>query len=204
MKMFLTLVVAVTMVISALVPLHQVSADEKKMSDAEMEMMKKWHEMATPGEAHKVLEHFIGDWDYTVKWWNAPGTEPEISTGDNESKWIMGGRFIESEAEGTSMGQKFEGMGIIGYDNVKKEYTSVWVDSMSPGMMTATGSYDAEKNQLIETGSYTDPMTGQEKSFRGVTTIIDKDNHTFEFYTEGPDGKEFRQMEITYKRQTQL
>ncbi len=200
MKMFLTLAVAVTMVISALVPLHQASADEKKMSDAEKEMMAKWHEYSTPGDAHKVLDHFVGDWDYTVKWWNAPGTEPAVSTGENEVKWIMGGRFIEADVDGTSMGQKFEGLGIMGYDNVKKVYTNVWIDSMGTGMMTGTGSYDAEKKQLTETGSYTDAMTGEDRTYRGVTTIIDNDNHTYELYTSGADGKEFRQMEITYKR----
>ena len=200
MKMFLTLAVAVTMVISALVPLHQVSADEKKMSDAEMEMMKKWQEMATPGEAHKVLDQFVGDWDYTLKWMSTPGAEPEVSTGENEVKWIMGGRFLEMDVDGKSMGQDVEGLGILGYDNAKKEYTNVWIDSMATGMMTATGSYDAEKNQLTETGSYTDMMTGQEKTFKGVTTFINKDNYTYELYTAGPDGKEFRMMQINYKR----
>ena len=200
MKIFLTLAVAFTLVISALVPLHQVSADEKKMSDAEKEMMAKWHEYSTPGDAHKVLDHFVGDWDYTVKWWNTPGTEPAVSTGENEVKWIMGGRFLEADVDGTSMGQKFEGLGIMGYDNVKKVYTNVWIDSMGTGMMTGTGSYDAEKKQLTETGSYTDPMTGEDRTYRGVTTIIDNDNHTYELYTSGADGKEFRQMEITYKR----
>jgi len=88
----------------------------------------------------------------------------------------------------------------MGYDNVKKVYTNVWIDSMGTGMMTGTGSYDAEKKQLTETGSYTDAMTGEDRTYKGVTTIIDNDNHTYELFTSGPDGNEFRQMEITYKR----
>ena len=42
------------------------------------------------------------------------------STGSSEVKWIMGGRYLEQTATGTSMGQEFHGMGLMGYDNMKK------------------------------------------------------------------------------------
>lgn len=201
MKVFLTLAVAFTMVVSALFGAEFASADEKKMSPEEQQMMKKWMEYATPGEGHKVLEQFVGDWDYTVKWWAAPGTDPEVSTGESDVEWKLDGRFIEAEVEGTSMGEKFKGIGYVGYDNAKKAYVNVWMDNMGTGMMTATGQYDAATKTMTDKGSYTDPMTGQETSFRGVTKFIDKDNYTYELYTVGPDGSEFRMMEITYVRE---
>lgn len=200
MKIFLTLAVAFTLAILSFIPLHQASAQDDKSKDIKAEMMAKWQKNATPGDAHKVLNQFVGDWDYTVKWWNLPGGNPEISTSENEVKWIMGGRFLLMDVEGKSMGQEFQGLGILGYDNAKKEYTNVWIDSMSTGMMIATGSYDVEKKQLTETGSYTDTMTGQDKPYKGVTTFIDKDNYAYELFSVGPDGKELRMMVITYKR----
>lgn len=200
MRNSLTLAVVLALVLSAFSGASLVSADEKQMTPEMKEMMEKWQAYATPAEGHQVLQHFIGDWDYTLKWWNAPGTEPENSTGETEVEWILNGRFIQADVEGMSMGQKFEGMGIIGYDNAKKEYQNVWIDNMGTGMMTGTGQYDAGTKTMTEKGTYTDPMTGQDKSYTGITKIIDNDNHTYELYTPGPDGKEFRMMEIMYTR----
>lgn len=200
MRFFLTTAVVLTLVISAFSISEMTFAQEKEMSPEEQQMMQKWMEYATPGEAHKVLDQFVGDWDYTLKWWNAPGSEPETSSGESEVEWKLDGRFIEADVEGISMGQKFEGLGYIGYDNAKKEYQNVWIDNMGTGMMMGTGQYDVETKTFTEKGTYTDPMTGEAKPYTGVTKIIDNDNHTYELFTPGPDGKEFKMMEITYVR----
>jgi len=175
-------------------------ADQKEDIDKmKTEYMAKWTEYATPSEGHKVLEQLVGNWEYILKYWSSPDTPPEESTGTNDVKWIIGGRFLEMDVNGTSMGQPFEGMGIMGYDNAKKEYVNTWIDSMGTGMMNATGSYDAETKTLTETGSYTDPMAGQQ-TFKGVTKFIDEDNVSYEMYISGPEGKETRVMEINYTR----
>jgi len=46
MKIFLTLALALSFAVLFLTPLHQASADEQKMSDAEKEMMAKWPEVS--------------------------------------------------------------------------------------------------------------------------------------------------------------
>jgi hypothetical protein len=162
-------------------------------------MMEKWKEFSTPNENHQVLGTLVGNWNYTIKWWMSPDAKPEESKGASEIEWIMGGRFIEHTVEGTSMGQPFEGMGIIGYDNEKKQYQSVWIDNMGTGIMTGSGNYDPDTKTLTDQGTFSCPAEGQ-KSYRGVTKIIDKDNFTYEWYMTGPDGKEFRAMEIVYAR----
>lgn len=175
-------------------------ADQKDdMEKMKAEYMAKWQEYATPGEGHKVMEKLVGNWDYSLKYWSSPNNPPEESTGTNNVKWILGDRFLEMDVKGTSMGQPFEGMGIMGYDNAKKQYVNTWIDNMGTGMMNATGSYDAETNSLTETGTYTDPMTGQQ-TFKGVTTFIDADNFTYEMYISTSEGKEMRVMEINYKK----
>lgn len=163
------------------------------------EMMKKWTAYATPGADHQALAPLVGSFAHTIKLWMDPNAQPEISTGSTEAQWILGGRFVESRVTGTSMGQPFEGRGLIGYDNQKKQYTSVWLDNMATGMMAMEGRYDAGTKVLSESGSASCPMEGT-KSFRGVTKIIDDNNHTYEMYTNGPDGKEFKMMEMTYVR----
>jgi hypothetical protein len=161
--------------------------------------MAKWQAYATPGDGHKVMEQWVGNWDYSLKYWSSPNTPPEESTGTNDVKWILGNRFLEMDVKGTSMGPPFEGMGIIGYDNAKKEYVNTWIDNMGTGMMNAVGSYDAETKTMTEKGTYTDPMSGQQ-TFKGVTKFVDADKFTYEMSISTPDGQEMHVMEINYTR----
>ncbi len=175
-------------------------ADQKEdMEKMKAETMAKWQSYATPGEGHKVMEQLAGNWDYSLKYWSSPNTPPKESTGTNHVKWILGNRFLEMDVKGTSMGQPFEGMGIIGYDNAKKEYVNTWIDNMGTGMMNAVGSYDAETKTMTEKGTYTDPMSGQQ-TFKGVTKFVDADNFSYEMSISTPDGQEMRVMKINYTR----
>lgn len=181
-------------------PAQAVDKKDKAMDPAQQEMMAKWAAAATPGENHRVLDALVGSWDHTVQWWMKPGEPPEKSTGTSEARWILGGRFVRQDASGVAMGQPFEGIGTIGFNNVKKEYESVWIDNMATAMMKSTGRYDPSKKTLTDTGMVTDCMDGKEKPFRGVTTFTDKNNYKYEMYMAGPDGKEFMTMRIAYKR----
>jgi len=179
---------------------NQEPAKTDAIDKAQQEMMAKWQEFATPGEGHKALESLVGTWDYTVTWWETPESQPQKSTGTSEVKWIMEGRFLEQTAKGTAMGQEFQGMGLMGYDNMKKEYTGVWIDNMGTGIMTSAGTYDPETKSFTEKGSFSCPQEDGEKAFRGVTTIDGPDKYTYEMYASGKDGKEARMMEIVYTR----
>ena len=168
--------------------------------DAEA-MKAKMQAYSTPGAPHKALDALVGNWDADVRMWQDPAAPPEESKGTNEARWILGGRFLEQRFNWQFMGEPFEGVGTLGYDNIKQKYQSVWIDSMGTGMMKAEGTYDAATKTLTETGSHSCPITpGGERTFRSVTKFVDPDMIQMEFYGPGPDGKEFKSMEITYKR----
>lgn len=206
-NLFLTLSLILTFASAAVskeeIPKQMPAVNQKEaplatggMDEAAMTKMK---EYATPNENHKVLDSLVGSWNYTLKWWMAPDSQPEESTGSSENKWTLGGRFVEQSVEGTSMGQPFEGIGVTGYDNAKKEYVSTWMDNMATGIFTAKGMYAPATKALTESGDFLCPIRGQ-MSFRWVTKIIDENNYTFESYTNDEKGKEFKSMEIVYKR----
>ena len=111
----------------------------------------------------------------------------------------MDGRFVQHTVEGMAMGQPFEGLGIIGYDNATKEYNSLWIDNMGTGFMKGIGQYDAASKSFREKGQFTCPFRGK-TAFKGVTTIKNDNTYTYEMYSRGFDGNEFRNMEITYVR----
>ncbi|HXK61080.1 MAG TPA: DUF1579 family protein [Acidobacteriota bacterium] len=84
-----------------------------------------------PGQYHKYLEPFVGNWDVTVRMWGRPGQPPSESKASSEQTLIMDGRFLHQTFRGTFMGKPFEGLGLKGYDNVKKMYVSAWIDNSS-------------------------------------------------------------------------
>ena len=167
---------------------------------AEAEMMAKWTAHATPGEGHKVLEGMIGKWNATSKFWMDPAAPPQESKGTAESTWVLGNRFVQQTFAGEMMGEKFTGLGFTGYDNTAKVYVNTWMDSMTTSIMYSTGTWDAAKKELTSKGEYADPMTGKNKTYRSVMKVVSDDQHVFEMHEAGPDGKEFKTLELTYTR----
>lgn len=174
-------------------------ADISKPShDEEMAKMMK---LSSPSENHAIFKDLVGNWKVQSKFWMEKNAKPEESKGTQTNKLVMDGRFLQSEHKGTSMGKPFTGMGLLGYDNVRGEYQSIWIDNMSTSIMTSTGSYDASTKTLSETGTYSCPMTGEKnKTARSEWKFTDKKNYTFTMYTNDKDGNEFKNLEIEYKK----
>ena len=173
--------------------------DEKAAAEQakKEEMMKRM----SPTDAHKILEPLAGKWTAVVKMWMTPEAKADEMTGTGENTIIYGGRFLKQEFKGTWMGQPFEGTGYTGYDVIKGEYISIWIDSMATGIMTASGQYDATSKTLGTSGANSCPLTGEkDRKGRAETKIIDNDHNVYSSYAAGPDGKEFKMMEITYTR----
>lgn len=200
--LFSILIAALCLGITAVSGIAQEEQPEAQAMDKmQQEMMAKWKEYATPGENHKALDPMVGEWEYTAKWWNTPESEPEVSNGTSETKWIMGERYLKQKVEGTSMGQEFKGMGLFGFDNAAKEYQSIWIDNMGTGIMTGVGTYDSDTKTFEYKGTYSCPMeNGKDKSYRSVTKIMSDDKYTFEMYMPSPEGQEYRALEIVYTR----
>ena len=169
---------------------------EEKMDD---QMMKAWTEYATPGENHKVLDYFVGDWDYALEWKMSAKDKPTKYTGTTSAKWILDGRFIKMHAQGNSTDHPFEGFGHMGYDNSTKKYTGLWIYNMNTGMLKSWGYYYPASKKFVEWGKMFDPVLGKQ-AFRAVTNIKKENKFTYEMYITGEDGKEFRMMKITYTR----
>jgi len=179
------------------------AAGQREMSPEMQEMMKKWAEYATPGEAHKRLGDMVGKWEYKIRWWMNPEAPPEESQGTAEMKWIFDGRYIAQVAKGPAEGPEgkpFEGHGLYGYDNGKKQYFSTWYDNMGTGIMIGWGTYDEASKSMKMGGEDLDPMSGKMKKWRSACRTDTKDKFVYEMFVTGPDGKEYKEMELTYTR----
>ena len=174
---------------------------QDQMSAEEKAMMEAWMKAATPGEAHKKLEPFVGSWDVTVKSWMSPGAPPMESTGSAESRWILGGRYIEERFQGNFMGQPFNGIGYTGYDNTKKHYVSTWMDNMSTSVMYSAGNADSSGKLMAFAANMADPTAaGKNVRVDMKISVADNDHHMMEMWGPAPDGTVYKSMEIRYTR----
>lgn len=162
-------------------------------------MMKQMAEMGKPNEHHKALAALEGDWTVENTMQMAPDQPAMKSTGESHNKMILGGRFLQGDFKGTMMNMPFEGMGLLGYDPMKKKHVSVWADSMSGGVMTSYGDCDGACKTITFKDELDDPMSGKKMPVRYVYTIESKDKYMMEWY-EMHDGKEFKSMTIVYMR----
>ena len=132
--------------------------------------------------------------------WMAPGEQPMTSTATATNTMIMGGRYQQSMNKGDMMGMPFEGMGLLGYDNATKVFNYTWIDNMGTGTMTMKGNWDDATKSVNFTGTMVDPMSGKEVQVKQIFTITDDDHQMVQMFTPGPDGKEFKSMEIKFTR----
>lgn len=177
---------------------HSLNAQEKDAKEAAM--MQAWEAYMTPGPMHELLAEDAGEWEAEITHWTDPQAPPAKAKGTETCKMIMGGRYLQISFSGEFMGQPYNGMGLMGYDNAKKEFISTWVDDMGSGFMITRGSAPEETGKPLKMkGTMVDPMTGKDMKIREVITRIDENNRTMEMYMTH-EGQEMKTMEIKYTR----
>jgi hypothetical protein len=163
--------------------------EERKPQDADMEkLMAVYEKAAMPGEAHKALASMAGKWDQK-------GECPMGTiTGTVEYRPILGGRFVL--AEGTMQvamsgkpPKEMQSVQIIGYDNVSKQYQTVWLDTMSTGIHFSPGTADASGKQITYDAPAKDAFTPEGRPFKVVVKVDDADKHTVEIWDSKADRR---------------
>ena len=162
-------------------------------------MMEAYAKLATPGEQHKQLASLAGSWTTKTKEWMEPGKPPTESAGSVEMKTVLDGRFLQQEFTGEMMGHPYSGMGISGYDNLRKRYVSTWIDTMGTGVFVMEGTAGADGKTITLKGQHAE-LGGGHMSHRAVWKIVDSNTQIFDMYGAHHGGKETKMMEITYTR----
>ena len=191
------------LVLLGVMSLLAVPASAQENQGPSQEEMAVWMAYMTPGPAHQELAKNAGEWNHTLTFWMAPGAPAMEATATSHGEMLLDGRYLGEHFQGNMMGMPFEGHALTGYDNAKKQYFSAWIDNMGTGIMIGWGTVDPATQSLTITGTYVDPMDGQDKPFRQVMKRVDDNHHIMEMYTPAPDGSgEFKSMEIHSLRGT--
>ena len=162
--------------------------------------MKEMMELGTPGPEHEKLAKSVGKWTYDMTMKMDKDGPEEKGTGQSEITAVLGGRFIKQTTTSQMMGMPYEGAGYVGYDKMKKQFISTWMDNMSTSAMLAYGdSSDGGKSITYKT-EVDCPMSPTKKApFRFVWTGISDDEYTMDFYVDQGAG-EYKTMSMHYKR----
>ena len=156
--------------------------------------------ISTPSRAHKRLDVFAGVWAARMSLWMDPSQPPATSEGTFEQKWILDGRFLQQTYQGEFMGRPFSGVGYIGYDNYLKKYIATWMDSAGTTIYTRTGEFDSAGKTLTLKGEIDDYVRGRSVPVRDRIVVVGPSEFVFETWESGPDGKDFKVMEVHYTR----
>lgn len=166
---------------------------------AQDDEMKKWMDYMTPGKEHKELAKMNGEWTSVNKMWMDPNADPQTMEGTASAEMLLGDRYSQMKNFGTIMGMPYSGISVIGFDNAKKVYVSSYIDNMGTGMMYAEGVYDEKSKCIVFKGKMVDPLTGLDTDYRETINIPDNNTIILIMYNV-MNGKEFKSMEIVYKR----
>jgi hypothetical protein len=157
--------------------------------------------LATPGAYHRALDPLVGRFKARVLSRLESGAEPEETAGMVHNHWILGGRFLQSDFEGRTIGMPFEGVGILGFDNARRRYVATWIENTSTAIMPVMeGAPDESGKRIAVAGSMDDELTQQSVHVREVWSIESDDRHRFEMWTTDANGVEFEALEIVFTR----
>ena len=163
------------------------------------EFMEKMMELGTPGEDHAELMKSLGEWDVEYSMYMEPGAEPMLATATATRSSLLGGRYVMEEFVGTFMDQPFEGLLIQGFNKMKGEYFSMWMDTWStwPSIMHGT---ETAPGTIESHGVMHDLMTPDGRPYRSIVKEVDDNTGQMMMYDTMPDGTEMLVMEMNYKR----
>nr|UHJ79945.1 DUF1579 domain-containing protein [uncultured bacterium] len=148
---------------------------------------------------HQQLKYFEGNWTHKSTVRLGPGATVE-GRGKTTVVPIHEGRYYQLTHEGDMGGQRFSSQGLLGYDNLRKQFVASSTDSFSTNLWVGHGTYDPSKKTYTFEGE-TPNVTrdGATLNVRQVRRIVDNDHYVFEWY-ENHGDKEIKTLEIEFTR----
>jgi hypothetical protein len=163
-------------------------------------MMAQAEKYTSPGEHHELLNRHLGEWDTEMILFMG-GNAMEPSKGTSKSEWLMEGRWLKSDFEGSMMGMPMRIVSIMGYDNFKQSYVVTSVNSMDTIMLHQEGDMDPGGKALLMYGTLDEYLTGEhDKMVKTVFRFLSEDEIVMEVHDLPIGETNTKVFEIRYKR----
>jgi hypothetical protein len=162
------------------------------------------------GPQHEFLAKMAGEWTVDYKVYFAGPDGPAVETsGTSTIERVLDGRFLleRSTAEfrmpdgqGGMASMEIDGIGLLGYDRHRKQFTGTWCDSLNTHLLTMSGTISPDGTMLTMYGRMDEPGLGVTgRMVKYVTHVIGDDERLFEI-TDLHAGDDYKVVEITYRR----
>lgn len=161
--------------------------------------MAMYEEMARPVAEHARLTALGGKWNMSMKMWFDPAKEPMIWTGTSTITPILGGRFIEIDADLTGP-MPVESLTVAGFDRRTSEYTMVGFDTMGTYWISAAGKWNDAQKAVTLHGSYVQPPAQTTQKYHFVWTFKNSNEHRMTLYFATPGAGDVLVAETVYTR----
>lgn len=165
-------------------PAADTSSDAPAMDPALAAGYQRYMELSQPGPMHGKLASLVGTWEVSISIaMGGPGSSFATSKGKATYRWLMEGRWLAMEVEGSLMGAPYRSFRILGYDNYKKRFVSSGVDSMTTTLLRSEGALDQSGKVMLSYGLMDEPITDEhDKTVKYVTRFLSDDEHVFEVH----------------------
>ena len=165
------------------------------------ETMQRLAAASAVGSHHEHMVRMVGEFDTTMTVWSGPGSEPMVSQGKAINEMVLGGRYLQTEFHGDFMGEKFEGLSLMAYDNATERYKTLWIDSWSTDLPPhGVGVCNEDGSVFTTVQCMDDILTGHKVVMRNVITLVDADHYRFEMFSTYPGHDEFKSVAVEYTR----
>jgi hypothetical protein len=162
--------------------------------------MAKARRFTQPGESHKTLTRFVGKWTTETRIFMA-GKPTPAEKGTAEFAWLMPGRWLKQDYNGSIMGQPMKTFALLGYDNFKQSFVSTQVSNLDTAMTHAEGDMDPGGKALLLYGTLDEYTTGEhDKMVRYIWRFPSSDRLVLEVHDLAIGENNTKVIEITYTR----
>jgi hypothetical protein len=157
---------------------------------ADARVLQQAHKLAQPVEHHRLLARLAGEWDVVVHT-TPPGGAPRDDRGRVVGALILGGRYVVLDFVLQLRDVKVEAVQILGFDTLRKLWTSSWRDELATWSIEASGPPTADAPaRLVMTGALTDARDPTGRPFRLQLDVVSDAQVAVRLF-DSYDGREF-------------
>lgn len=143
-----------------------------------------------PDAEHARLATLAGHWTVVQTMWTSPGKAPQVDRGSAMITPVLNASRLRQELHIDARDKPFDGLGYLGYDNASHEYYSTWMDINFPGLIVATGGYDAAGASYTFRTTLADGANpGAKIGLREVLHAIDANHFSYEYHEDHGKGE---------------
>jgi hypothetical protein len=157
---------------------------------ADARVLQQAHKLAQTVEQHRLLAKLAGEWDVVVHT-TPPGGASREDRGRVVGAGILGGRYLVLNFVLQLRDVKVEAVQILGFDTLRKLWTSSWRDELATWSVEASGPPAPDTpNRLVMTGTLVDARDPTGRPFRLQVDVVGDKQVAVRLF-DSYDGKEF-------------